>query len=86
MRKRAIARTLAIAAALYAAKFVLTMAAELRRYDHLRSLSNEGPVMQETPEIAMQVMRGQRLTVKEWMMFFKSLPKDVARYAKIEFM
>jgi|GEM_PF-4148585 len=86
MRKRTIVKTLAVAGVLYLAKFALTMAGELRRYDHLRSLSNEGPVMQEAPEITMQVVRGQRLIVKEWIMFFKSLPKDVARYVKIESM
>jgi hypothetical protein len=86
MKKRAIARTLAIAAALYMAKLALTMAGELRRYNHIRSLSNEGPVMEETPEVMMQVMRQQRQALKDWIAFFKALPKDIARYAKIELM
>jgi hypothetical protein len=85
MKKRAIAGTIAAAGlALWAAKFWLTMAHELRRYNHIRSLSNEGPVMEETPEITMQVMRQQRQTLKEWMTFFQSLPRDAARYLKIE--
>ncbi len=87
MRKRAIAGTIAAAGlALWAAKFALTMAAELRRYNHIRSLSNEGPVMEETPELTMQIVRGQQVTLKEWLAFFKSLPKDAARYLKIETM
>jgi hypothetical protein len=87
MRKRVIAGAVATAGlALWAAKFWMTMAKELRRYDHLRSLSNEGPVMEETPELTLQVMRQQRLTLREWKMFFERLPKDLARYAKIEMM
>jgi hypothetical protein len=87
MKKRSIAGALAAAGiALWATKFALTMARELRRYDHIRSLSNEGPVMEETPEITMQVLRQQRQTLKEWMLFFQRFPKDAARYAKIESM
>jgi hypothetical protein len=87
MKKRNIAGMLAAAGLmLWAARFSMTMAKELRRYDHLRSLSNEGPVMEETPEMALQVLRSQRLTAREWMQFFQRFPKDVARYMKIESM
>jgi hypothetical protein len=87
MKKRAIAGTLVAAGiAWWLTKFALTMAQEVRRYDHIRSLSNEGPVMEETPELTMQVLRQQRQTLKEWMMFFQRFPKEAARYAKIESM
>jgi hypothetical protein len=87
MRKRVIAGIVAGAGlALWAARFSLTMSKELRRYDHLRSLSNEGPIMEDAPELTLEVMRGQRQTLKEWMLFFQRFPKDAARYAKMEMM
>lgn len=87
MKKRVIAGTIAAAGlALWAARFSLKIAAELRRYDHIRSLSNEGPVMEETPELSMQILRGQQQTLREWLSFLKSAPKDAARYLKIESM
>lgn len=85
MRKRSILGALAATAgAIYLTRFALKMAEEIRRYDHIRSLSNEGPVMEETPELLKQILLGQRDAVKEWMQFFKSAPKDAARYTKIE--
>ena len=87
MRKRTVAGTLVAAGfALWATRFLLTTAAELRRYDHIRSLSNEGPIGEETPEIAMQIMREQQQTLKEWVQFLMRFPKDAARYMKIESM
>jgi hypothetical protein len=87
MKKRTVAGTIVTAAiAIWATRFMLKIAEELRRYDHIRSLSNEGPVMEETPDIALQVMREQQQTVKEWMQFLMRFPKDAARYIKIESM
>lgn len=87
MKKRNVVGMMAAAGLiLWGVRFSMTMAKELRRYDHLRSLSNEGPVMEETPEMTLQVLRQQRLTAREWMQFFQKFPKDVARYMKIESM
>lgn len=85
MRKRTIIGTLAMAAAaVYIARFSSKVAAEIRRYNHMRSLSDEGPISEDAPELMKQIMRQQGQTVKEWFDFFKSAPKDVARYTKIE--
>lgn len=87
MRKRTVAGTIVTGAiAIWATRFMLKMAQEVRRYDHIRSLSNEGPIAEETPEIAMQIMREQQQTVKEWVQFLMRFPKDAARYMKIESM
>jgi hypothetical protein len=87
MKKRTIAGTLAAtAAAVYLTRLGLKLAGELRRYDIIRTYSNEGPVLVETPEMLMQIMRQERQTVKDFIAFFKAVPKDVARYTKIEAM
>jgi hypothetical protein len=85
MRKRSILGMLAAtAAAVYIARFALKSAEELRRYDHMRSLSNEGPIREEAADLLKQILLGQRDAVKEWLSFLKSAPKDAARYTKIE--
>jgi hypothetical protein len=87
MRKRVIAGGIAAAAlTLWAARFWLKTAQELRRYDHIRSLSNEGPFTEEAPDVVMQALQRQGETVKEWLSFLQSAPKDAARYLKIEAM
>jgi hypothetical protein len=86
MNKRRFWGAVAALAALYAVRMTLKMAEDLRRYNHILSLSNEGTVQQEMPELAMQVMKREKQTVKEWMNFMKSAPKDFARYMKIESM
>jgi thymidylate synthase ThyX len=85
-KKRKFWGAIAALAALYAVRMALKMAEDLRRYNHILSLSNEGTVQQEMPELAMQVMKHEKQTVKEWMNFMKSAPKDLARYLKIESM
>lgn len=87
MKKRFVAGGIAAAAlTLWAARFWLKTAQELRRYDHIRSLSNEGPFAERAPDIAMEALRQQVEVLKEWLTFFKSAPKDAARYLKIESM
>lgn len=86
MNKRNIWGALAALAALYAARMALKMAQDVRRYNHILSLSNEGTVQEEFPELMIQVMKREKQTLKEWMTFMKSAPKDLARYMKIESM
>jgi hypothetical protein len=86
MNKRRVWGALAALAALYAARMALKMAEDMRRYNHILSLSNEGTVQQELPELIVQVMKHEKQTVKEWMNLMKSAPKDIARYMKIESM
>lgn len=86
MKKRTIWGALAALAALYAAKMAIKIAGDVKRYNHILSMSNEGTVFEETPELLMQVMKQERQTVKEWMNFMKSFPSDLARYMKIESM
>lgn len=84
MKKRHWAGTLAVAAVTYyLAKMGFKMARDLERYDRLRAMSNEGPVLEETPDMLMQVMVQERHMLKNWAEFFKAIPKDVARDAKI---
>jgi DNA-binding transcriptional regulator YbjK len=84
MRKRNLFTALAVLAALYSARMALKMAGDLRRYNHILSLSNEGTVQEEFPELMVQVMKREKQTLKEWMNFITSVPKDIARYMKIE--
>jgi hypothetical protein len=86
MNKRTFWGAVAALAALYAARMALKMAEDLRRYNRILSMSNEGTVQEEMPELMMQVMKGERQTVNEWVDFMKSAPKDLARYMRIEAM
>jgi hypothetical protein len=87
MKKRSLLGTVAaIAGTVYFTRLGLKLAGELRRYDHIRSLSNEGPVMEETPELMMQMLTHEREAVKDWVAFIKAIPKDIVRYTKIETM
>lgn len=86
MKKRNVLRLAAVIAALYAAKTAIRYSQEVRRYNHILSLSNEGTVSEELPELMLQVLRREKQTLKEWMRFMTSFPKDLARYLKIESM
>lgn len=86
MKKRSIWGVFGVLAALYLARAALKMAGEIKRYNHILSMSNEGTVFDETPELLVQIMKQERQTVKEWMNFMKSAPGDLARYMKIESM
>lgn len=86
MRKRNLWGAVAALAALYAIRMTIKMVEDVRRYNHILSMSNEGTVQEEFPELMRQVMTRERQTLKEWMNFMKSAPKDIARYVKIESM
>jgi hypothetical protein len=86
MKKRTIWGAIAALGVLYAARMGMQMMHDLKRYNHILSLSNEGTVQDEMPELLLQVAKREKQTGKEWMTFFKSFPKDVARYLKIESM
>jgi hypothetical protein len=86
MRKRNLWGAVAALAALYAIRMTIKMVEDLRRYNHILSMSNEGTVQEELPELLRQVITRERQTLKEWMNFMKSAPKDIARYMKIESM
>ena len=86
MRKRNLWGAVAALAALYAIRMTMKMMEDLRRYNHILSMSNEGTVREEMPELMRQVMKSEKQTLKEWMNFMKSAPKDIARYMKIESM
>lgn len=86
MRKRNLWGALAAIAVLAGVRMALKMSHDYRRYNHILSLSNEGTVQEEFPELMVQVMKGEKQTLKEWLTLMQSLPKDVARYIKIESM
>jgi hypothetical protein len=86
MNKRNRWGAVAALAALYAIRAAMKMAHDYRRYNHILSLSNEGTVQEELPELMRQIMKQERQTVKEWMNFMRSAPRDLARYIKIESM
>jgi hypothetical protein len=86
MNKRRFWGAVAALAALYAVRMALKMAEDVRRYNHILSMSNEGTVQEEMPELLMQVMKREKQTGKEWVNLMKSAPKDFARYMKIESM
>lgn len=87
MKKRNIFGTLvALGVATYLFKFTAKMMQEIDRYNHIRSLSDEGPVMEETPDMLLQIATQERHFVMGWFAFLKALPHDIARYTKIESM
>jgi hypothetical protein len=86
MKKRNLWGAVAALAALYAVKMVMKVTHDVRRYNHILSMSNEGTVAEEAPELLLQVMKQERQTLREWLNFIRSAPKDFARYLKIESM
>lgn len=86
MNKRNLWGALAALAALYAIRMSLKLAEDYRRYNHILSLSNEGTVQDELPELLVQLYKREKQTLKEWANFAMSFPKDAARYLKIESM
>lgn len=84
MKKRYVAGAVAGAAvALWTAKLAMKMAYDVRRYNHMRSLSDEGPIQEETPELLLQLMTAERHAAFALRDFFKALPHDIARDVKI---
>jgi hypothetical protein len=86
MRKRNLWTVVGVLAALYTTRMALKLAGEYRRYNHILSMSNEGTVQEEFPELMVQVMKNEKQTLKEWKNLMMSAPKDIARYMKIESM
>lgn len=84
MKKRYVAGAVAGAAlALWTAKMSMKMARDLRRYNHLRSLSDEGPVQEEMPDMMLQLLTQERHFLMALKSFFQSVPHDIQRDAKI---
>jgi hypothetical protein len=83
MKKRNIWGAVAALAALYAIRMSLKMFEDLRRYNHILSLSNEGTVQEEFPELFVQIKAREKQTLKEWMNLMKAAPKDVMREIKM---
>ncbi len=86
MKKRYIFGGLALLATAYFVRLSLKLRQEYVRYNHILSMSDEGHVLDETPELLLQVIKQQAQTVKEFRTFARKIPKDVARYLKIEAM
>lgn len=83
MKKRYILGALALLAAAYVARLALKTSQDIDRYNRMLSMSDEGTVQQEAPELLRQVVTQQGQTIKEFANFARSAPKDAARYAKI---
>lgn len=86
MKKRYIFGVLALAAAAYVVRLSLKLREEYVRYNHILSLSDEGTAMEEAPELMLQLAKQQAQTIKEFKNFALHVPKDIARYIKIESM
>jgi len=86
VKKRYIFGALALTAAVYAVRLSLKLRQEYLRYNHILSLSDEGTVMEEAPELMLQLAVQQAQTIKELKNFARSAPKDAMRYVKIESM
>lgn len=86
MKKRYIFGVLALAAVAYAVRMALKMGRDLERYNRILSMSDEGTVQQEAPELLLQLAKQQAQTIKEFQNFARSAPKDALRYLKIESM
>lgn len=86
MKKRYIFGILALGAAAYFVRLSLKLRQEYVRYNHILSLSDEGSVMEEAPELLMQFAKQEAQTIEEFKKFALRVPKDVARYLKIESM
>jgi hypothetical protein len=72
--------------ALYLAAAGLKASAEIRRYNHMRAISGEGPLSEELPGLAKDILIDEGHALKELGNFMLSAPKDLARYLKIESM
>ena len=86
MNKKTLWRTMLALGALYALRMGVKMAGEVNRYNKILAMSNEGTVSDEIPELTLQILKSERQTVREWMNFMMSAPKDLMRYIKIESM
>ena len=86
MKKKTVWRALLALAALSMLRMTLKMAQEVRRYERILAMSDEGTLSQEVPEVLITMLRQQRQTIKEWKNFMRSAPKDAMRYLKIETM
>jgi hypothetical protein len=86
MKKRTLWGPLAAIAALYAIGIGLRMADDMRRYNRILEMSDEGPVANQFPSLMMQVLSEERATVKEWLALVMTFPGDLARYFRMESM
>lgn len=86
MTKKIVFGAIAALAAFYTVKMTLKMRHDLKRYNHILSLSDEGTVQEEFPELMLQLAKQETQALKELQTFARKVPKDVKRYMKIEAM
>ena len=86
MKKRILWGPLAAIVALYAISMGMRMADDMRRYNRIRAMSDDGTVAQEMPGLVMQTMNEERATITEWLRFLVTFPGDLVRYFRMESM
>ncbi len=84
MKKRMLWGPLAAIAALYAIGVALRAADDMRRYNRILAMSDEGTVAQELPGLMIETVKEERAAVTEWMRFLVTFPGDLLRYFRME--
>ena len=87
---RIIRLVLSILAAIYVVPrlvmLVRTLVQDVGRYNDIRAMSNEKPLIAEVPEMARDIVAGELAAMKDAASSFESLPEDAARYMRIKSM
>lgn len=86
MNKRMLWGPLAALGALYAISIGFRMADDMRRYNRILAMSDEEPISQKMPGIAMQIVSEERETFREWLRLLLTFPSDLLRYFRMESM
>jgi hypothetical protein len=81
-RRNIVTTTLMLIAAAYTARKVAKIAAEWARTDKIRAMSNEGPLLEEMPDLAAQMVFAERDFIAELGRFSVKFPIEIAKYLK----
>ncbi|HET7814252.1 MAG TPA: hypothetical protein VFL13_07745 [Candidatus Baltobacteraceae bacterium] len=87
MRKRTLlTAALVLTAGAYAARMTAKMLGEWARYERIREMSDEGPLLEEMPKIAGETLLQERAFARELISFTFKFPVEIARYLRMESM
>jgi hypothetical protein len=67
-------------------RIVLGLAKDVSRYDAMRAMSDEKPMLEELGAMSREIVAGEKQALRDAKLSLDSLPADAMRYMKIRAM
>lgn len=83
---KVLTRAVWAACAFAALRIIFAISADTRRYDRLRKMSNDGPLIAQVPEMLAQSLDAERKALPPMLSALATLPSDAWRYVRMKTM